>query len=147
MASNKIVLWTRVLVAIGMLVLAVSYLPAQQRQTVNDEELSVSSFEEMVYPALARAAGRQGAVVVEVRLDDGGYVVSAKAISGSKMLIPDTLSNVRRWRFHPNPEKTAVVIYEFHLVEGRCNAGRNGLFVLREPNIAIVTTCFMQPQP
>lgn len=131
----------------GLLVLSVSYSPAQQEQTVNDEDMSVSSFEEMAYPALAHAAGRQGMVVAEAKLDDGGYVVSARAISGFKMLIPDTLANVRKWRFRPNPNKTAVVIYEFHLVEGRCGAGENGLFVLRDPNIAIVTACFMQPQP
>jgi hypothetical protein len=63
------------------------------------------------------------------------------------MLISDTLSNVRKWRFHPNSKKTAAVIYEFHLLEGKCNAGRTGLFVLRRPNLATVTTCFMQPQP
>jgi TonB family protein len=138
---------TAVLIAIGFLVLSVGYSPAQQEQTVNDEDIAVSSFEEMPYPALAHAARREGIVVVEAKLDDGGYVVSAKAISGSKMLTSDTLSNVRKWRFRPNPKKAAVVIYEFHLVEGRCGAGNNALFVLREPNVATITTCEMQPQP
>jgi TonB family protein len=138
---------TTALMAIGLLALSVSYALAQQEQIVNDEDISVSSFEEMFYPALAHAAGREGAVVVEVKLDNSGYVVSARAISGYRMLIPDTLSNVRKWRFHPNSQKTAVVIYEFHLVEGKCNSGRNGLFVLKEPNVAIITTCEMQPQP
>ncbi|MGB6402349.1 MAG: energy transducer TonB [Candidatus Sulfotelmatobacter sp.] len=138
---------TTALISVGLLVLSVSYSPAQQEQTVNDEDIVVSSFEEMIYPAIARAAGREGTVVVEVKLDKDGYVVSASAISGSKMLIPDTLSNVRKWRFHPNSQKTAVVIYEFHLVEGKCNAGRTGLFVLRGPNVATVTTCYMEPEP
>jgi TonB family protein len=138
---------TRTLIAIGLLVLTVSCSSAQQEQAVNDEGISVSSFEEMHYPALARAAHRESMVVVEVRLDDNGKVVSARAISGSKMLIPDTLSNVRKWRFHPNFDKTAVVIYEFHLVAGRCDLGRNGLFVLREPNVATIEACEMQPQP
>jgi TonB family protein len=138
---------TTALIAIALLVFSVNSLPAQQEQTVNDEDIAVSSFEEMIYPALAHAARREGTVVVQVKLDNSGYVVSARAISGSKMLIPDTLSNVRKWRFHPNSKKTAVVIYEFHLVEGKCNAGKNGLFVLRGPNVATVTTCEMEPQP
>lgn len=138
---------SRALIVIGLFVLSISYSPAQQERTVNDEEISVSSFEEMLYPALARAAGREGAVVVEVKLDDSGNVVSATAISGARMLVSDTLANVRRWRFHPNSKKTAVVIYEFHLVEARCSAGRNGLFLLKAPNVATVTTCLMQPEP
>jgi len=138
---------SRALIAIGFLAISTIYLPAQEDQTVNDEEISVSSFEEMPYPALARAAGREGMVVVEVKLDDHGYVVSAKPISGYRMLVPDTVANARKWRFHPNSEKAAVVIYEFHLIEGRCGAGKSGLFVLREPNVATITTCFMQPQP
>jgi TonB family protein len=101
----------------------------------------------MYYPALARAARRESTVVVQVKLDDDGKVVTARAISGSKMLIPDTLSNIRKWRFHPNSNKTAFVIYEFHLVEGKCDLGRNGLFVFKEPNVATITACEMQPQP
>jgi len=69
---------TRILIALGLLVLMVSGSSAQQEQTVNDEDISVSSFEEMRYPALASAAGREGTVVVKVKLDDHGYVVSAK---------------------------------------------------------------------
>jgi TonB family protein len=114
----------RTLIAIGLLALTVSCSSAQQESAVNDEGLSVSSFEEMHYPALARAAHRESMVVVEVKLDDNGKVVSARAISGSKMLIPDTLANVYKWRFHPNSNKTAVVIYDFHLVEGKCNLER-----------------------
>jgi TonB family protein len=125
----------------------VSRSSAQQEQAANDECISVSSFEEMHYPALARAAHRESMVVVQVKLDDDGKVVSARAISGSKMLISDTLSNVRKWRFHPNSNKTAVVIYDFHLVEGRCDLGRNGLFVFREPNVATITTCVAEWQP
>ena len=138
---------TRTLLAEGLLVLAASYTSAQQEQAVSDEDISVSSFEEMHYPALARAAHRESTVVVLVKLDDDGKVVSARALSGSKMLISDSLSNARKWRFHPNSNKSAVVIYEFHLVEGKCGSGRNGLFVFREPNVATITTCTAEWQP
>lgn len=137
----------RTLVAIGFVALAMCHSSAQEEQTVSDEDISISFFEEMPYPALAHAAHREGAVVVQVKLDDKGNVVSAKAISGSKMLVRDSLANIRKWRFHPNSNKTAVVIYEFHLVEGRCDVGRKGLFVLKEPNVATVTTCVAEWQP
>jgi outer membrane biosynthesis protein TonB len=138
---------TRTLVAAGLLVFVVSYSSAQQEQAVNDEDISVSSFEEMLYPALARAAHRESTVVLQAKLDDDGKVVSARAISGSKMLIPDSLSNIRKWRFHPNSNKSVVVIYEFRLVEGRCGPERKTLFVFREPNITTVTTCGSDWQP
>ena len=137
----------RTLTAIAFLTFALSYSSAQQEQTVSDEDVSVSFFEDMPYPALARAAHREGVVVVKISLDDKGSVESAKAVSGSKMLVPDSLVNIRKWRFRPNPSKTAVVIYDFHLLEGKCDAGRKGLFVLREPNIAEVTTCVAEWQP
>jgi hypothetical protein len=68
---------TRTLIAIGLLVLTVSCSSAQQEQPVNDAGISVSSFEEMHYPALARAARRESMVVVQVKLDDAntGYPV------------------------------------------------------------------------
>ena len=135
---------SRILIALGSLALAVGCPSAQQSQPVDDETISVSSFEEMHYPALARAARRESTVVVEVKLDGDGSVVSARAISGSKMLIPDTLSDVRKWRFHPNSSKTAVIIYEFHLVGGQCDLGRSGLFVFNKPNVATITACEMQ---
>lgn len=138
---------TRTLIAIGLLVLTVSCSSAQQEQAVNDQDISVSSFEEMHYPALARAARRESIVVVQLKLNNDGKVLTARAISGSKMLVPDTLSNIRKWRFHPNSNKTAVVIYEFHLIEGKCDLGSNGLFVFREPNVATITACEMQAQP
>ena len=138
---------TRTLIAIGFLTLGVGYSSAQQEQTISDEDISISLFEEMPYPALARAAHREGVVVVQVKLDDKGNVLSAMAISGSKMLIPDSLANIRKWRFHPTSSMAAVVIYDFRLIEGRCDAGRKGLFVLREPNVATVTTCVARWEP
>src|SRR6202035_1988469 len=95
----------RILVAIGFLTLIVCYSSAQEEPTVNDEDISVSFVEEMPYPALAHAAHREGAVVVQVKLDDKGNVLSARAISGSKLLVPDSLANVRKWRFQPNSNK------------------------------------------
>src|SRR6266496_2066056 len=95
--------------------IACSYLFAQQDtkgETIDDEDMGVVSFEEMNYPTIARAARREGVVVVRVKLDEKGKVLAAFAISGSKMLVPESISNVEKWRFRPNPARSAVVLYE-----------------------------------
>lgn len=84
-------------------------------------------------------AGVQGAVVVKVTLDDDGKVASAFAISGNKTLIPDTLANAKRWRFKSNPQKSAVIVYEFRLTEGTCHDNSHSLFQLIHPNFASIT--------
>jgi len=132
---------------VGGLVSCSLALFAQQEQTINDEDISVSSFEEMHYPALARAAHREGVVVVRARLDARGYTTSVTAISGSKMLVPDVISNAKKWRFNPNSESAAVLVYQFRLVEGTCDPPNSSLFVLKQPNIVSITMCTFPPQP
>jgi len=119
----------------------------QQDQTVNDEDITVTSFEGMGYPVVARVGNREGVVVVRVKLDHEGKVVCATAVSGYKALIRDSLANARKWRFRPNAGKTAVIIYEFRLAEGECGPPPNQLFVFREPNIASVVACAPHWQP
>jgi hypothetical protein len=118
----------------------------RQNETVKDEEIVVASFAEMNYPLPARLTHTQGIVVVRVKLDETGKVVSSEAISGAKTLIPDSLSNSNKWRFQAGPSKTAVIIYEFW-IEGSCYSGMNGHFVFRQPNIASITGCELAAQP
>ncbi len=68
-------------------------------------------------------------------------MVSASAISGSKSLIPDCLANLQRWKFQPNPQKTAVVVYEFKLDEGACHEKASSYFVLKHKNFAVMAAC------
>jgi TonB family protein len=127
-----------------------SYLFAQNspdRKPVNDEDITVRSFEEMNYPSVARAAHREGVVVIRVELNDNGLPTSASAVSGPKMLIPDALANAKKWNFRVNSERAAVIIYDFRLVEGKCDPGRNRLFVFRSPNVASVQSCTDVWQP
>jgi TonB family protein len=136
----------------ALLVLACGLLPAQQdrhEQPIKDEDIVVISFEELRYPAIARTSRVQGVVVVKVNLDETGKVVSATAISGSKMLISDSLSNAQKWRFRPSVGKNAVIVYDFRLADGRCDPtkGTGLLFVFREPNIASITSCMDPVQP
>lgn len=122
---------------------------SQADETVTDDQIVVSSFAEMRYPRMAQVGNVRGIVVVRVKLDDAGKVVSTTAVSGSKLLIPDTLANAKDWQFQPNAAKSAVIIYEFE-IKGRCedkDSRRDHLFVFRKPNIASITACgeFWQP--
>jgi TonB family protein len=117
-------------------------LVAQQDQTIYDKDINVISFEEMRYPPLARQARIQGTVVIRVTLDGAGRVASVAAISGAELLVTDTLSNAKKWTFHPNPAKAAILIYDFRIAEGTCNSSeQNHISAFRGPNILSVVGC------
>ena len=130
-----------------MVIVYASNLTAQPEGTIYDNDVNVTSFEEMRYPSMARQAHIQGVVVVQVTLDEGGKVKSANAISGAKLLIPDSVSNANQWRFRPNANKSAVIIYEFRLTDGRCNPETSHMFIFRAPNIVSVIGCEETWQP
>jgi hypothetical protein len=110
-----------------------------QEEIVNDEDIIVASLTEMEYPSFARLAPHtEGVVVVRVRVDDEGKVISSQAISGPKTLLEACLANAMKWRFHPNSKKLAVIIYEFR-IDGFCSKGSH--FTFRQPNFAAVTGC------
>jgi hypothetical protein len=83
----------------------------------------------------------QGIVVVKVKFEEDGRVSSAFAISGNKALIPDTLSNARKWRFAPNSQKSVVIVYDFRLTDGACHDNSHSLFQLIHQNFASITAC------
>jgi TonB family protein len=123
-------------------------LIAQQNEPLYDNDINVKSFEEMSYPPIARGAGIQGTVVVSAKLDAAGRVTSATAISGAKLLIPDSLSNAKKWRFSPNTKGLAIIIYEFRIAEGTCNdSGQNHISTFRKPNILMIVGCGEMWQP
>src|SRR5262245_3580689 len=53
------------------------------------------------YPALARNIRLQGVVVVQVLIDETGGVISAKAVSGHPILVPEAQKAAMRARFSP----------------------------------------------
>jgi len=73
------------------------------------------------YPTIAKAAGVQGPVVVQVLIDERGSVVSAKVTSGHPLLQQAALQTAYKWKFSPTvltgtPVKvTGVVTYNFVL--------------------------------
>jgi TonB family protein len=95
-------------------------------------------------PRIAATANIQGVVVVRVKLDDKGQAIDAVAISGAGLLILDSLTNARKWSFEPNPQKTAILVYDFRF-KGFCprNTDTNKFsnFVVRPPNFALITGC------
>ena len=71
------------------------------------------------YSALAKAAGAQGPVAVQILVDETGKVVSAKAVSGHPMLRPAAVDAAWKAKFDPAtlsgvPVKvTGIITYNF----------------------------------
>jgi TonB family protein len=64
------------------------------------------------YPAVAKAAGAQGPVTVEIVVNEDGGVESAKAVSGHPLLQQAAVDAAKEWRFSPtrlsgNPVKVS----------------------------------------
>ncbi len=130
--------------------LAVNFLlaiSAAENQAITDKDISVVSFEELRYPALALQTRTEGVVVVLVKLDNDGKVVQASPISGSSLLIPDCLANANKWRFRPNSEGAAVIVYNFRLQSAKKCKAATPSFTLLRPNFANITACPMTIQP
>ncbi len=107
---------------------------------VNDRDINVRIFEDVQYPPLAYMARIQGVVTVQVRLDEQGRVVNAVAASGPELLVDGSVNNAKRWVFMPNSAKAAVVVYNYKILEGRCNKNAS-MFILQGRNLATVLAC------
>jgi TonB family protein len=119
---------------------------AQEDETIADNEVMAVDFETPAYPALAVQARIQGVVVVRARLDSAGKVVEAAALEGSRYLIPESLANVKNWRFQPNPHKAVIIVYDFRLSQGRCKFP-SGFSELEAANLVAITACPKSLQP
>lgn len=73
------------------------------------------------YPAVAKAAEQEGNVVVQVTIDEQGYVTAARAVGGPPLLQAAAVEAATRARFSPTklsgqPVKiTGVINYNFVL--------------------------------
>lgn len=73
------------------------------------------------YPAIARGARQEGAVPVEVSINEKGDVVSARALAGPVLLRSAAESAARQWKFRPStrdgkPSPTVTTInFRFRL--------------------------------
>jgi protein TonB len=53
------------------------------------------------YPALARTARIQGAVVLQAVISKQGAIENLKVLTGQPMLVPAAIEAVRQWRYRP----------------------------------------------
>jgi len=73
------------------------------------------------YPPIARTAGVQGVVSVQVVIDESGRVISAKAVSGNPLLVPAAQQAAMRAKFSPTMlgesavKVSGVITYNFTL--------------------------------
>jgi TonB family protein len=122
--------------------------PAQTQKSEAVSQ-SIEELEALNYPYLARLSGFTGRVVVMVKLDDTGRVVSASIVPKlgrtERLLTDDTLANAHKWRFHPNPQKEALLVYDFSIEKGctelQIESAVPSNFHFKAPNLATVTAC------
>lgn len=90
------------------------------------------------YPAVARAAGAEGAVTVQIVINEAGDVESAKAASGHPLLQSAAVDAARQWKFSPtqlsgNPVKVSGMIsFVFSLPKGD-ESPAAGVSIMRAP--------------
>ncbi len=148
--SYPLLLTNRPLLAVILLAGIPSCIVAQSSEKLNnvlgDSDVHVTKFVDLEYPSAARdrGVGSEGAVVVRAKLDKKGRVSDAEAISGSELLISDSLANIKKWQFEPNASRTAVVVYNFRLAHGVCKTA-SSLFALEKSYLANITGCFPIP--
>lgn len=126
-------------IRIGVLLFSMAVCLLAQDAPILDESIKPLYFEPLSYPLAAKLMEVQGTVVVRASLDREGNVVSSTALSGAKSLIPECLSNSRKWRFQAVPERAAIIVYVFR-IEGLCRQPCTSLFRFDPPNLATVTT-------
>ena len=103
---------------------------------INDKEMEVIDYEEMKYPKLPLLILIRGIVVVQASLKEDGTVSDAFPLFGSELLIPDCLSNIKKWRFRPNA-KRAVVTYQFKITD-EIAPEKQELTIFHSPNLMTV---------
>jgi len=64
------------------------------------------------YPELARRMNVIGTVRIEVVIASNGTVKTTRPLGGHPLLIQSANDAVKKWRYEPGPESTAII--EFH---------------------------------
>ncbi len=123
---------------VGLLLLSTAFGLVGQDKPILNEDIGIVRFEVLTYPVVARGTHAEGAVVVRVKVDSDGKVASAIAISGPKLLIPDCVSNAKKWLFKPEKSRDVVIVYIFKF-EGLCYSSCPSSFHFSPPNAATIT--------
>ncbi|MDQ1613026.1 MAG: hypothetical protein QOG00_2957 [Pyrinomonadaceae bacterium] len=91
-----------------------------------------------IYPPIAKAAGAQGTVIVQIVVGESGDVESAKATAGHPLLQQAAVEAARQWKFSPtqlsgNPVKVSGTIsFNFTLPKEE-EAGTGSVTFMRTP--------------
>lgn len=124
---------------------------ADARQDSGEPDLVNYEEGAVPYPVYARQAAIEGIVVVQAELNDVGQVVEAVALYGDRILLPQTLIDAKKWRFQPNPQHRAIIVYWFRYFgeDFPCSISWDfhGQFVLQPPNFVTVSTTRACPVP
>ena len=91
------------------------------------------------YPAIAKAAGAQGPVSVQIVINEAGNVESAKAVAGHPLLQQAAVTAAKEWQFSPtklsgNPVKVeGTISFVFALPKGEDGQPAAGMTMMRTP--------------
>ena len=74
------------------------------------------------YPQIALSARVAGAIILDLAIDPGGYVVEARALNELPMLDHAAVEHAKKWRFYPSsyPRRRAAFVYEFAFDSQMC---------------------------
>lgn len=54
-----------------------------------------------IYPPIAKATRKEGAVVLQATISTSGLIENLRVVSGEQMLVPAALEAVKNWRYRP----------------------------------------------
>jgi TonB family protein len=133
--------------AAAWLLAATAVARAQVPDPVDERAVKVVKHVPLDYPQIALMARIQGPVVVAVAFDDKGTVTDASVLSGIPILKEAAVANARQSTFAPSPQRRAVLVYDFQIVDSCGTTGQAPPFKLRS-TIATVSGCtpIVQPQ-
>jgi TonB family protein len=102
---------------------------AQAASLTGVPELKLERRVEPVYPPLAKQAGIEGNVVLDVTVDADGTVSNIKVDSGPPVLVMAALEAVQQWKYAASPElpATITVTLPFRLPKGEAGGGVAGI--------------------
>ncbi len=127
--------------AITTVIVPLNSATAQQGVMLNDKDIHVVHYEKLEYPPAAASDKIEGVVVVKLRLDDDGRVLDAAALSGAPMLSLLAVPNARKWQFSPNPQKAAIIVYNFRIGAGCRRKSPYSQMTFNPPNFVTIVNC------
>jgi len=93
---------------------------APSNQSTCDDSGVIAAVAPATYPAIARAANAHGEVIIEVKVNAAGDVLSAKLISGHPLLQKVSEEAAKQWKFsrsETTKERTVRLTFGFQTVD------------------------------